>query len=174
MNGNNRTFIQRLILTLTVSIALFLGGCVESPYFQKQVSIPGYQWDYKYMPVFDFEITDTTRVYDVYFLIRHTDAYPYSNLWMNIYTRQPGDSVYKKQRVNVELAVSSGKNNGQWKGRGMGEIWEHKLSIAKGAFQHKGKYSIKFEQNMRINPLPEILQVGMRVEKGIARNFKGQ
>ncbi|MBL7717752.1 MAG: gliding motility lipoprotein GldH [Flavipsychrobacter sp.] len=168
------TNLKRTAVAAIASSLLLLGGCIESPYFQKQESIPGYKWDYKYLPSFEFEITDTTHVYDVFFLMRHTEAYPYSNLWMNIYTRTPGDTTYSKQRVNVELAISGGKNNGQWKGRGMGEIWEHKLTIAKGAFEKKGKYSIKFEQNMRVNPLPEVLQVGLRVEKGNARTFKAQ
>jgi hypothetical protein len=32
-------------------------------------------------------------------------------------------------------------------------------------FNKPGVYELMFEQNMRMNPLPEILQVGLRLEK---------
>jgi len=51
----------------------------------------------------------------------------------------------------------------------MGEIWEQRMPITRDdapmIFTKAGTYTIRFEQNMRINPLPEILQVGLRVEK---------
>lgn len=31
-------------------------------------------------------------------------------------------------------------------------------------FEKAGIYEIRFEQNMRTNPLPEILDIGLRVE----------
>jgi gliding motility-associated lipoprotein GldH len=80
--------------------------------------------------------------------------------------------------VNVPLAATQGANNGQWLGRGMGEIWEHKLRITHegdtAILHKKGRYVFRFEQNMRINPLPEVLQVGLRIEKEKARNFRAQ
>lgn len=165
--------ISYLVTALLLFCGIALTGCVDSPYYQKQVSIPAYKWDHKFTPTFEFEVTDTTRFYTVYFLIRHTDAYPYANVWMNMYTRQPGDTTFTKQRVNVQLAVPSGKNAGQWMGRGMGEIWEQRLRITHEGdptiLARKGKYAIRFEQNMRVNPLNEILQVGVRVEKGNLR-----
>lgn len=161
-----------------VLLSIALSGCIESPFYQKQSAIPQNAWDHKYSPSFEFEVSDTTYLYNLYFLIRHTNAYPYSNLWMNIYTKQPGDTAFAKQRVNVELAATSGPNNGQWLGRGMGEIWEQKKRLTHegdtAILHRKGKYVIRFEHDMRVNPLPEILQVGLRIEKEKARNFRPQ
>lgn len=169
-----KAIISRPLLTILLGCSLLFSGCMESPYFQKQASIPGYEWNYKFTPSFEFEVTDTTYMYNVYFLMRHTEAYPYANVWMNVYTKTPEDTAFKKQRVNVELAATSGKNNGQWLGRGMGEIWEHKLRLTHESdttiLHRKGKYIFRFEQDMRVNPLPEVLQVGLRVEKGNKRN----
>ena len=169
-----KAIISRPLLIILLGCSLLLSGCMESPYFQKQASIPHYEWNYKFTPAFEFEVTDTTYMYNVYFLMRHTEAYPYANVWMNVYTKSPEDTAFKKQRVNVELAAISGKNNGQWMGRGMGEIWEHKLRLTNEAdttiLHRKGKYIFRFEQDMRVNPLPEVLQVGLRVEKGNKRN----
>ena len=81
----------------------------------------------------------------------------------------PGDSIIKKERVDVELADPTGK----WYGRGMGEIYEQRMPIKLNdtlKFNKPGSYQISLEQNMRINPLPEIIHVGLRVEK-VPRQF---
>ncbi len=81
-----------------------------------------------------------------------------------MYIKSPGDSIIKKERVNVVLASPTGK----WLGRGFGTIYEERVVLALGdsvKFNRKGTYEIALEQNMRVNPLPEILHVGLRVEK---------
>src|SRR4051812_43890358 len=122
MNKSTNT-ISYLLCALMICCSALLSGCLDSPYYQKQASIPTYKWDYKYTPTFEFEVTDTTYLYNVYFIIRHTDAYPYANVWMNMHRKEPGDTTFSKQRINVQLAIPAGKNAGQWMGRGMGEIW---------------------------------------------------
>ena len=154
--------------TVTIFLSLLLAGCLPAPYFQKEEAIPQNAWAYGFRPSFTFEITDTTAGYQPSFLIRHTQAYPYSNLWMNVYVKTPGDSVAKKERINVVMAEPSGK----WLGRGMGEIYEQRLPIRFSdsiRFDRKGTYQVSLEQNMRINPLPEILNVGLRIEKDVPR-----
>lgn len=78
--------------------------------------------------------------------------------------KTPGDSIVKKARVHIVLAEPSGK----WLGRGMGEIYEQRMKFSLGdsiTFRKPGTYEVSLEQNMRINPLPDILNVGLRVEK---------
>jgi gliding motility-associated lipoprotein GldH len=139
-------------------------SCQPSPHYQKLVAIPQNAWAYNFRPKFTFEIKDTAAYYQPYFLIRHTNAYPYSNLWLWMNIKTPTDSPGKKFRVNIRLAEQSGK----WLGRGMGEIWEQRLRLDVSDslnFSIPGKYEITLEQNMRINPLPDVLHVGLRVEK---------
>lgn len=138
---------------------------MPSPYFQKDIAIPQNEWQYDFQPSFKIDIQDTAALYNLYFIVRHTDAYQFSNIWMWIYTKQPGDTSFQKSRIDIPLAMASGK----WLGRGMGEIYEQRMPITRNdapmVFKKKGIYEIKFEQNMRINPLPELLQIGLRVEK---------
>ena len=144
-------------------LACLLYGCLPSPYYQKEEPIPKNEWAYNFKPAFTFDITDTTAFYQPYFIIRHTQAYPYSNLWIWLYIRVPGDSTIRKERLNVPLAEATGK----WLGRGMGEIYEQRLRLHIDSvnFNKAGTYQISLEQNMRINPLPEVLNVGFRLEK---------
>ena len=146
-------------------LALLLSSCLSSPYYQKEYSIPGNKWGYGFQPSFNFEVTDTTALYSLQFLIRHTDAYPYANIWLMVYTKKPGDTTFEKTRIEIPLAEPSGK----WLGRGMGEVWEHRMPISHEGdtvmLRKKGMWEIKFGHNMRMDPLPEVLQVGLRVQK---------
>lgn len=166
--------VRNLVILFLLSFSLALTGCLPSPYYQKEYPMLQNAWQYQNKPSFKFNITDTTAVYNLYFLVRHTEAYPYSNIWIWVYTKQPGDSSFQKSRIEIPLAEPSGK----WLGRGMGEIWEQRMPITRNdnpmEFKKPGMYEIRFEQNMRINPLPEILQIGLRVERNDSRNFKAK
>jgi len=156
------------------SLLLGLAGCIQSPYYQKAVSIPGSKWKNNFQPSFTFNIEDTTVMYTMYFLIRHTNTYAYSNIWMWVYTKQPGDTAFTKTRLEIPLAEASG----HWFGNGMGEIWEQRMPITRvddpGILHKKGHYEIRFEQNMRDLTLADVLQVGLRVEKGNKRALVAQ
>lgn len=155
--------MYRSLLAIIVISCLF-AGCLPAPYYQKEIVIPQNTWTYAFKPAFTFDITDTTTGYQPFFLIRHTQAYPYCNLWVWVYIKSPGDTVEKKERMNVVLAEATGK----WLGRGMGEIYEQRLAIKFSdsvRFNRKGTYKVSMEQNMRINPLPEVMNVGFRLEK---------
>lgn len=151
--------------------AILLSACTPSPFYQQTSSIAENAWSNRFIPTYNFEITDTNASYKMFFILRHTDAYPFSNIWLIASLKQPGDSAFQKLRIEIPLAEQSGK----WLGRGMGEIWEQRLPVnsimneggISNFLRKKGKYQLKLEQNMRLNPLPDVLQVGLRVEKNI-------
>ncbi len=153
----------RIIVPVLVLCCAF-AGCLPSPYYQKQEAIPKNEWSSSFRPLYKFDITDTTVRYQPSVIIQHTQAYPYCNLWMWMYIKTPGDSLVKKERVNILLAGPTGK----WLGRGLGTIYEERVVLDLGEsvrFNRAGTYEIALEQNMRINPLPEVLHVGFRLEK---------
>jgi gliding motility-associated lipoprotein GldH len=145
----------------------FCASCKPSPQYQDHFNIPNAAWSAGYRPEFKFEIDDTSAAYQLFLLIRHTDAYPFSNLLMTMESRGPkdNDSSFRKMRVEVPLAAMSG----QWLGRGMGEIWEQRVPINSlqmpAFFPHKGKYTVRLTHEMRRDPLPEVLTIGLRLEK---------
>lgn len=165
---------KKALLPFFVLLAVLplLSGCLESPVYQKQYSVPGNAWTYGWKPVFEFDITDTTAAYNMYFLIRHTEAYPNSNIWVKIHSKEPGDSTFREDRIEIPLAESDGR----WLGKGMGSIWEQRMPITRNdipkVFRKAGRYTLRLEQNMRTNPLPEVLQVGLRVEKAGTLTFE--
>ena len=83
---------------LTFALAFNLTGCRQSPYYQRVEVIPQNAWMYNFKPTFKIDITDTTAAYLPYFIIRHTQAYPYCNIWVILNIKSPGDTVIKKRK----------------------------------------------------------------------------
>lgn len=155
--------MKYLLLSITF-ISLIYSSCIPANEFEKNVAIPNNKWNQKFKPNYEFEITDTTSNYALFLTMRHTDAYQFANIWLNIQTKMPEEKNFTSMRTEVPLA----QENGKWLGRGMNEIYDHKMSLTgNGAvhFSKKGKYTIQLEQIMRVNPLTEVMSVGIRLEK---------
>ena len=146
------------ILTLSVCFA----SCIKIDLFEKQSQIPSQQWYYNNVPQFTFNIEDTSSLYDVYIVLRHTDLYEYNNIWLRVGSTAPSDTIHY-QNINLKLASDSKG----WEGIGMDDIFEVRKIISPGplAFKKSGDYSFSVAQIMRENPLNYILNVGIRVEK---------
>jgi gliding motility-associated lipoprotein GldH len=128
--------------------------------FEKNVTIPNQEWSSSYQPEIKVEITDTVAVHKVFVVVRHTNAFRYNNLWVNLTTSVPGEKE-RKQRFDLRLAT----DDKGWLGSGMDDIFEHRILIAPVRFPKKGTYTFKLEQIMREDPLPHILNMGIRIEK---------
>jgi len=152
-------------LLICFSFFLLLTSCRPSPQYQDHYNIPGTAWDAGYQPLFHFSIDDTAAAYQLFLLIRHTDAYPFSNIWVAMDSKAPGDTTWGRARVEIPLAAPSG----QWLGRGAGELWEQKVPITTPSrpafFAKRGEYTVRLSHDMRRNPLPEVLTIGLRLEK---------
>ncbi|MBK6378691.1 MAG: gliding motility lipoprotein GldH [Chitinophagaceae bacterium] len=149
-------------LLLPVVYCLFVSSCTQIDIFEKNTAIPKYEWQQSFTAKGDFVISDTTSAYSIYLVLRHTDAYKYNNIWLNIGLQPPGDSMHI-QKVNIAL----GDDANGWEGTGMNDIWEVRklLNGAPRRFKQPGNYSFSISQIMRDNPLRHIMSVGLRIEK---------
>jgi gliding motility-associated lipoprotein GldH len=157
--------LQKPLLKKTIIIlllAMCFESCIKIDLFEKEQAIPSQQWFYNYVPSFTFHITDTSSLYNIYIVLRHTDAYNYNNIWVELGSKVPGDSM-RFQNINLVLATEA---NG-WDGSGAGDIFEVRKNITPGPvpFRKPGDYTFSIAQIMRENPLKHVLNVGLRVEK---------
>lgn len=137
-------------------------GCIKINHFEKNVEIPKQQWSYNFQPEFTFDIADTLSLHNIFIVIRHTDAYAYNNIWLNVSTLQPGNSNYDTERFEFSLQEADGK----WLGTGYGDIWEVRHPLLQNIqFKKKGSYKIRLHQIMRDDPLHHIMNAGIRIEK---------
>jgi gliding motility-associated lipoprotein GldH len=154
--------VMKLKLFISLTLLFSATACLKVELFEKNVEIPHRQWDYKFKPTVQFNIEDTVSAYDLFIVIRHTDAYNFNNIWLNLYIQAPGEAQ-TSQQIDIPLA----SNEKGWLGKGMDDIFEHRYKITRQpiAFRKAGTYSFTLEQIMRENPLEHVLDVGLRVEK---------
>lgn len=150
------------IFFLIIFYSLFVISCTTVDVFEKNITIPKHAWRSSFKPEIRFEIKDTLARYSIYAVIRHTDAYRYKNIWINMYMQMPGDTLIK-QRLDLRLAT----DDKGWLGTGMDDIFEHRILVTQQPVSLKasGSYLFRLENIMREDPLEHVMNVGIRVEK---------
>jgi len=124
-------------------------------------SINQARWTYVNPIKIKVPIVDTAAAYTLFINLRHTEAYAYSNIFIRIKQGNPNktQTVWRKEYTLANL-------DGEWLGTGSGNLRSHQLVLFKNYhFPHPGTYVFEFEQNMRDNPLKEVSDIGLRVEK---------
>jgi gliding motility-associated lipoprotein GldH len=153
--------IRNAIYSLLTGLLFFLVSCGQIEVFEKNTTIPDYKWATSFAATGSFEIKDTTSSYNIYIVLRHTDRYDFNNIWMNVGLQPPGDSLFF-QKIDLNL----GSDATGWEGTGTNDIWEVRKPLALNKrFIKKGEYQFKILHIMRVDPLPYVMSVGMRVEK---------
>ena len=151
-----------LLILAFVTGSLINSSCKQIDIFEKNTVIPNYEWKSNFIVSGSFKITDTISAYSIYLVLRHTDAYKYNNIWLNIGLQPPGDSLIK-QKVDLKL----GDDANGWEGNGMNDIWELRklLNGAPRRFKKAGEYKFTIAQVMRDEPLLHVMSAGLRIEK---------
>jgi gliding motility-associated lipoprotein GldH len=144
---------------LLVPCTLCLVTCTTVDLYEKTVSLPNHEWKGNFKPEFDFIIKDTTSLYQVFFILRHTEKYNYKNIWINLYSQPPGDTLHKAP-YEITLATNKG-----WLGTGLDDIYEHRQPLTGEVRLKAGTYKLIVENIMREDPLQHVLNAGIRIEK---------
>ncbi len=148
-------------LFLIVTLLLFFSACNKNVVFSKYQTFKDNEWFVKDKAVFDVAITDVTSLNTISLMVRHADSYPYSNLFLFVTTKYP-DGKTLTDTMEVVLA----NQKGEWQGSGAGDIYDFKIPIKKNIrFPNAGNYQFTFEQAMRVDPLPLIMDFGFEIEK---------
>jgi gliding motility-associated lipoprotein GldH len=151
-------------LGIILSLAFLFAACDNKRLYEKNTDLNNEQWLAKEKPSFDFTIDDVAAKYNLYCNIRNEVSYPKANLY---FTYSITDSTGKSLQNKLVSQYLFDKKTGEPFGdSGLGDIYDHQFPIAMNyEFKSPGKYSVKFEQFMRMDTLPGILAVGLRVEK---------
>ena len=130
--------------------------------FEKNLTFTGHEWQSAVKPDIAFEITDTVSSYNIYIVLRHTDAYHFNNIYIRATVTEPGDGKGRTGDYDLQLAT----NARGWIGTAMDDIYDARLLIQpKTKFRKSGIYHITMEQLMREDPLKNVLSAGLRVER---------
>lgn len=152
--------MRRLLLFIPI-VCCLLGACAPgggdgSTVFSGFRPVDARGWRYTDTLVFPLDaMADTVPVRtDVALTVRHSNDYPYSNLWLEIATP---DTV---RNVCVELADVFGR----WYGRGLGLAFERTDTVLRGVTLGPAD-TLRIHHNMRLDTLCGIEQVGVFVTR---------
>lgn len=158
------TPVKKIILFL-VTICLFIASCSTIDLYEKSVAIPGHAWKSSFKPSFTFIIKDTSSPYNLFIVLRHTDKYNFNNIYINLHVLRPGMDTMMAEKYDLTLAT----NETGWLGSGMDDIYEHRISLTPDNqpvyFKKPGNYTFTLEHIMREDPLDNVLDAGVRIEK---------
>ena len=160
-----RTRSQHILtFALIISYFLLICSCTTVDIFEKNVAIPKYAWSSQFKVNLTTEqIMAAISRYNIYVVIRHTDAYRYKNIWLNVEIQSPG-GVTRNQSLDLQLAT----DDKGWLGSGMDDVFEHRILITPPQLPEllkKGTYRFRLSNIMREDPLDHVMNVGIRVEK---------
>jgi len=146
---------------VSILLVLFISSCEPIQLYEQTTIYPSHDWSSKQVNHYQFNITDTSSLYKIYFVIRHHNAYHYKNIWLQVNTQSPKDTLVK-QTLNLQLA----DDQKGWLGVGMDDIFDQRIPINATPTKLKlGLYHFSMQHTMREDPLLGILATGLRVEK---------
>ncbi len=143
--------------------ALFLTACDKNVVFEKNIELPENRWEQKNVVTLETDIQDTITAHNLYINLRNAGGYQFSNIFLFFTTKSPSG---KMERDTVELTLAD--PSGKWLGDGLGDIWDNRFLFRDNfRFPEKGIYIFTLEQAMRVDPLPQVMDVGIRIEKNL-------
>jgi len=134
-------------------------SCDSNRVYEENFSVENNVWNMEDVKIFSFEINDTLSPLDLFINLRTTTDYPYSNLYIFLYSEYP-NGYTDKDTLEFILA----EPNGKWLGESTGTVIENQILISSGGrFPNKGKYTFKVQHAMREPDLAEVIDIGFRV-----------
>ncbi|HLZ17738.1 MAG TPA: gliding motility lipoprotein GldH [Cyclobacteriaceae bacterium] len=154
---------MRIYFSLAV-ISIVILGCDSRRVFEDNFEFQQRAWKIGEPVQFDFQITDPSSKYNVLMNIRNSLDYPYARIFVN-YNLLEGDSVSLSKRM-ISAYLFDQKTGKPLGTSGIGDIYDHQVPLLQNySFEKAGPYKIKLDQFMRMDTIPGILAVGIRVEK---------
>lgn len=145
---------------LVIIFFLFI-SCDRNVVFEENVKLPDNRWEQKNIIILKTEIVDTISLHNIYINVRNAGGYQFSNLHIFLTTQTPSG---KTERDTVELTLAD--PSGKWLGDGLGDIWDNRIPFKHNfLFPEKGTYTFTLEQAMRIDPLPQLMDIGIRIAR---------
>jgi gliding motility-associated lipoprotein GldH len=146
-----KPFIVCLILG-----CLALTSCRTDIVYSRFCPIPSEQWAIDSVARFDYAIADTASSYQMLIYVRHTERYPYQNMWLFV-----GDSLHKD---TIEFYLAD--DRGRWLGdRHHGSIEMPVLLEENYHFPDTGSYTLTVQHGMRDSLLRGVMDVGLEVRE---------
>ncbi|MBX2840735.1 MAG: gliding motility lipoprotein GldH [Flammeovirgaceae bacterium] len=153
------------VYTLFLIFSLFLlSGCSTQIVYENYIDLDDNFWAQDNQLKFDFEIQDPSAAYDLSIYIRNGLSYPFYNLYVKYeLVDEKGNAILPSDMKETSLMDPT---TGRPLGSGVGDFYNNEMNIFLDyKFKAPGKYSLKIDQYMRLDSLPDITAIGIKVAK---------
>ncbi|MBR5677862.1 MAG: gliding motility lipoprotein GldH [Paludibacteraceae bacterium] len=149
--------MKRIIsILLIVGAILSFSGCRRGIVYSQFCSIPSEKWGIDELAQFDYSIIDTAVDYRMLIYVRHTERYPYQNMWLFVSDSHHCDTI--------EFYLAD--DRGQWLGdKHNGFIEMPVLFEESKHFPDTGQYHLSIQHGMRDSVLRGITDIGLEIIK---------
>jgi gliding motility-associated lipoprotein GldH len=156
----NTNYNYQKLLIIIPLLALVI-GCKEQIVFEQNQKTDEMGWPANEILNFEFEVKDTTQLFDIFLNVRNTTEYEYSNLYVFFQTDFPDGRTF---RDTVEMILAD--HQGKWTGKGFGKLKSNSFHFRKDVwFPDEGVYEFTIQHAMREELLKGISDMGIKIEK---------
>jgi gliding motility-associated lipoprotein GldH len=117
------------IASLFLFVMLLCLSCDKDYAFTQLNTIPDSGWTYQDTLKYEFEVGDTSSLYDLYLEIDYSTSFAYQNVYVNVYT---GNNIAAMKKTQLSLDLSN--KLGIWKGDCSEENCVYLLPLQKSIF----------------------------------------
>ena len=155
--------MKQFAVWLLAGILLLSLGCDDKRVYEDKKDFPEKYWVFNNPADFEFEIDNSEQAYNLLFSVRNTSKYQYQNIYLQYYLEDSTGRLLSSELKNILLFNTK---TGVPLGQGLGDIFDIERTFLENyTFENVGKYRLRIDQFMRQDSLPEILSVGLRVER---------
>jgi len=144
---------------LLVSLCL---SCNKQYTFSQSQSIPEEGWTYQNVLKYDFVVSDTKSLYNLYLKIEYLTSFAYQNVYVNVSTGQE-EAKMKKTQLSLDLSNSLGV----WNGHCDKEQCTYLMPLQESIFfERTGKQLFwieQFSRNEKLKGIQSITLVGDKI-----------
>ena len=155
-----RLFMNYRISLCCAILLLTLNSCGPDYIFEKTYQLEADTWTYADSLVFEVDVEDTLKIYNLYLYLEHHTDYSFQNLYTKINTRFPSG-----QQISETLSLELQHKSGMWLGDCGRTYCELRIPIQEGAyFNSAGQHTIVVNQHMRTDSIKGVKSLSLRIE----------
>ena len=139
-----------------IGLLMLCTSCSTDTVYSQFVAISSGEWHVDSAKVFDYTIADAQPDYRMIVYVRHTERYPYQNMWLFI------DNGAQRDTIEFYLA----DDRGQWLGNKHHGFIEMPVLLEENYhYSDTGAYTLSIQHGMRDSLLRGIMDVGLEISK---------
>lgn len=149
--------------TILIWVILICTACDPNRVYEQNQDLESALWHADQPVSFEFAIANDSLLYNLHLNVRNGIAYPFHNLYVKYDLR---DSTERSLKSELKEVFLSDPKTGKPYGDGLGDLFDHRFPLLLNhKFDYTGMYKIEIQQFMRLDSIPMIVSVGLRVER---------